>query len=125
MSRGGIQKEIVESAAVGLGDNDFETGIINIPAKGKIEKGTVLKRENGKFVPVTDTENEKPIAVNPFDILNMRAENADMSIRAIISGRVRADLLTVDGNATTGAQNDMLRDFGIIPIKTNDISHIE
>jgi hypothetical protein len=146
MSRGGIKTEIVENSVVALGDNNFETGVITVPAGETIKKGTVLKRANGKFAPVLNTApqtinvdvdgtatdvpipgsvTDVPVAVNPFDIPNPGTAPADLSIRALISGPVRADLLTIDGEVTTDDQNDMLRDYGIIPIKVNDISRTE
>lgn len=146
MSRGGIRTEIVENSEVALGGNLYETGLITVPAGGTIKKGTVLKRENGKFAPVMDTEpqtisvdvsgepedvpvpgsvTDVPVAVNPFDIPNPAAASADLSIRALISGPVRADLLTIADETTTDVQNDMLRNYGIIPIKVNDISWTE
>jgi hypothetical protein len=127
--RGGITEEVITNSVVALGGNDFETGIINVPSGGTISKGVVLKRENGKFAPVIDTDDEDdpdiPVAVNPFDIKNPADTAADLSIRALISGEVRADLLRINGIATTVAQNDMLRDYGIIPVKVNDLSRTE
>jgi hypothetical protein len=123
--RGGIKDHVVTNSVVALGGNNFETGIINVPAESIIEKGVVLKRVGDKFAPITDTGVDVPVAVNPFDIENTAAAAADLSIRALISGQVRADLLTIDGAGTTDAQNDMLRDYGIIPVKVNDLSRIE
>ena len=126
MSRGGIKSQTVENSVVGLGGNEFETGLINVPATSIIKKGTVLFRSGSKFAPVTDLEEETPVAVNPFDIENPGSAAADMSFRAIIFGPVRADLLTIDGVATTDAQNDAIRcHASIIPIKVNDISHVK
>jgi hypothetical protein len=126
MSRGGITTQIVDNSVVALGDNEFETGLINVPGNSTIKKGTVLRRlGTGKFAPVTDTEEETPIAVNPFDIPNTEAAARDLSIRAIISGPVRADLLLIDGEETTVFENDMLRAYTIIPVKQNDISRTE
>jgi Ni,Fe-hydrogenase III small subunit len=66
------------------------------------------------------------VAVNPFDIVNPGTVDIDKGpIRAIISGPVRADLLLVGSEVTTNAQNDMLRNYGIIPIQVNDISWTE
>jgi len=125
MSRGGMKTQIAENSIVALGDNEFETGVINVPGNTTIKKGVVLKRDGGKFAPVMNTETEKPIAVNPFDIENDTNSAVDLSLRAIISGPVRADLLTVNGAVTTVDQNDMLRGVTIIPIKANDISRTE
>jgi hypothetical protein len=146
MGRGGIKTETIENSVVPLGGNQFETGLITVPANSMIKKGVLLKREGGKFAPVTNTAPatinadvngsetsiplpgipaEIPVAVNPFDVPNHGSAAADLSIRALISGPVRADLLTVAGVATTDDQNDMLRNYGIIPIKVNDVSRTE
>ena len=127
MSRGGITTQIVDNSVVALGDNEFETGLINVPGNSTIKKGTVLQRlPSGKFAPVTDAEDETPRAVNPFDIPNTEAAARDLSIRAIISGPVRADLLLIDDRVTTAEENDLIRDHAlIIPVKQNDISRTE
>jgi hypothetical protein len=144
--RGGITEEVVENSIVALGGNDFETGVINVGAGATIKKGVVLKRTGGKFasvldtspititadvdgtpaqIPIPGTTKDTPVAVNPFDISNPGAAPTDMSIRAIISGPVRADLLTINGAAITDEQGDMLRNYGIVPVKANDLSRIE
>jgi len=133
MSRGGITSREVENPVLALGDNEYETGLINVSGNSTIKRGTVLKRDGDKFAPVTNTtENseegvtaDKPVAVNPFDIENKQATAADLSICALISGKVRADLLTINGETTTDDQNDLLRAMSIIPIKLNDISRTE
>jgi len=139
-NRNGAQDHIVESSVVGLGGNQFETGKINVAANSVIEKGTVLVREGDYFVQAitlektytADSDSEsveitvpKKIAVNPFDISNISAAAVNMSLRAIISGPVRGDLLKVDGRNTTDAENDILRGSAIIPIKGHDISRTE
>jgi hypothetical protein len=144
--RGGITEEVISNNVVALGGNDFETGVINVGAGAIIKKGVVLKRAGNKFAPVVDTSpititadvddtpaqipipgttKDTPVAVNPFDIENPGNAAADMSIRALISGPVRADLLTIDGGAITDEQGDMLRNYGIIPVKIADLSRIE
>jgi hypothetical protein len=123
MSRGGIKSQTVENSVVGLGGNEFETGSITVAAKSVIKKGTVLKRVLAGFAPLADSSTEKPVAVNPFDIENDSAASKDLSFRALISGPVRADLLTVNGAKTTDAENDLLKGTSIIPIKVQDISH--
>jgi hypothetical protein len=144
--RGGITEQVEGNSVVALGGNDFETGVITVGAGATIKKGVVLKRAGDKFAPVLDTSpviitadvnnapaqipipgttKDTPVAVNPFDISNPGIAAADMSIRALVSGPVRADLLTIDGGGITDAQGDMLRDYGIIPVKVADLSRIE
>jgi hypothetical protein len=144
--RGGITEQIVNNPVVPLGDNVYETGAITVPAGGVIPAGVVLYRNSGKFVPVTDvspitisvdvsgdltnvsipgTLVQVPVAVNPFDIKNPGQAPADFSIRALVSGKVRADLLTINGDPITVDEGDMLRNYGILPIRVNDISRLE
>jgi hypothetical protein len=144
--RGGITEQVIENSVVALGGNDFETGVITVGAGAIINKGVVLKRTGNKFAPVVDTNPvtitadvagtgtqipipgtavDVPVAVNPFDISNPGTAAADLSIRALVSGPVRADLLTINGGEITDAQGDMLRDYGIIPVKVADLSRIE
>ena len=122
MSRGGMKSQTVENSVVGLGGNQFETGVVSVPANSTLKKGAVLKRNGAKFEVVSLMSAETPVVVNPFDIENSGSAAADMSLRAIISGPVRADLLLVGDQKTTDVQNDMIRSYGIIPIKVNDIS---
>jgi len=125
-NRGGIQTQIVETNVVGLGGNEFETGLINVAANTTIKRGVVLKRDGSKFAPLADFEDDTPVAINPFDIINDKPAAADMSFRAIIFGPVRADLLTVNGIVTTPAQNDLIRASATcIPITVHDISRTE
>jgi len=139
-TRNGIQSHVVDSSEVGLGGNQFETGVINVPANGTIAKGTVLVREGSHFVPATEIETfvevesgsetvtisaTKTVVINPFDIQNNKDTAADMSLRVIISGPVRADFLKIGGRNTTDAENDVIRGSTIVPIKVNDISRTE
>jgi len=126
MNRGGIKSKVVESGAVALGGNEFETSSIMVAPNGIIKKGTVLKRDGDRFASITDINSETPVAVNPFDIQNNGSSAADMSFRAIISGPVRASFLEINGVKTTAAENDKIRGYAtIIPIKETDISHIK
>ena len=125
MSRGGIRTETVENKAVGLGGNEFETGVINVSANKTIPAGAILKRDaGGNFALVTDLTNETPVAINPFDIPNNTATAKNMSLRAIISGPVNASALNVNGlPITSPALFDKIRDTALaITIQTHDIS---
>jgi hypothetical protein len=135
----------VENKIFLLGNNEYETGVLTVPAGGKVPIGALLKRTAGKFAPVTDTSPveinvadsgtanvpvpgvpaEIPVAVNPADIENPGSSTADIPFRALIGGRVRRDMLSVAGNPITDDQADMLRSYGIIPKKVTDISWAE
>jgi hypothetical protein len=106
-----------------LGDNEFETGILKVPASGTVPLGAFLLRgADGKFEAVTNTGTQTPVAVNPVEIKNTAAAPAEIPFRAMIAGRVRFDLLSVNGGEITDAQADMIRRYGNIPKKLTDIS---
>jgi hypothetical protein len=125
-----------------LGNNDFETGILVVPANTIIPAGALLKRIEDKFAPVLDTspvqitvgeENvsipgvptDIPVAVNPVEIKNTNTAAADIPFRALVYGKVRADMLSVNGRPITAAQADLLKGCGIISRRVNDISRTE
>jgi hypothetical protein len=142
---GEINTRRVENKIFLLGNNEYETGVLTVPAGGTVPAGALLKRAAGKFSPVTDTgavlinvsdtgtknvsvpgvPAEIPVAVNPVDIKNTAAAPADIPFRALIGGRVRRDMLSVAGSPITDDQADMLRSYGIIPKKVTDISWAE
>jgi hypothetical protein len=134
-----------ENKSLFLGNNEYETGLLTVPAGATIPAGALLKRVDNKFAPVINTSPvqinvgdssainvpipgvpaDVPVAVNPVELKNPGSTPADIPFRALISGKVRADMLSVNGQAITAAQADMLRVYGIIPRRVNDISHTE
>jgi len=128
MSRGGIRSQTVDNSVVALGGNEFETGSITVAAGDTVKAGALLKRDGAlKFAPVADLGADTPVAVNPFEIANKGNTAADMSVRAIIFGPVRADMLNVKGlPVTSPACFDKIRANALcIPIHVNDISRTE
>jgi hypothetical protein len=122
--RGGIKKKIVGEGVVALGGNEFETGLIEVPANSFVTKGTVLSRAlGGNFVKATNSADA--VAVNSIDIVNEDTSAQQISFRALIDGPVRADLLRLSGSVLTAADRDNLRRVGIIPILVHDISRTE
>ena len=144
---GGMKVTNPVNRVVMLGDNRFESGVINIAAGATITAGTVLKRnEDGKFAPVENTgttpgtpgvpaagggwateptdpvPGDVPAAVMPFDITNAKSAAADLGFRALVEGRVRRDMLKIADSELTAAQCDMLRNVGILPVKVTDLS---
>jgi hypothetical protein len=120
-----MKTQTVEKRVVGLGGNEFETGSITVAANATIKEGALLKRDaSGKFTLVTDLAADTPVAINPFDISNTGSAPADMSLRAIVFGSVRADMLHVNGLAVTSpALFDKIRaNTNCTPIHVNDIS---
>ena len=122
----GMKAHDVVNKALLLGDNHFETGAINLAAGAEIKEGAFLKRGTGKyFLKVTTTSGddaEEPVAILAVGIKNEGSAATDISIRACIDGKVRADLLNVDGTQATSAQIDLIRKYGIVPIYVTDVS---
>jgi hypothetical protein len=145
-----MKVENVNNRVVMLGDERFESGVITIPAGATIAAGTVLKRDaDGKFAPVTNTDTtpgtpgnpadgggwetepagpmpgDVPAAGMPFDIANGKTADADFGFRALVAGRVRADMLRINGSPLSAEQKDLLRGVGILPVKVTDLSHLD
>jgi hypothetical protein len=145
-----MKVENVVNRVVMLGDEQFESGVITILAGGIIKAGTVLKRNpDGKFAPVVNTDTtpgtpgtpaagggwevpptdpipgDVPTAVMPFDIANGKDVDVDVGFRALVAGRVRADMLRINNNPLSAEQKDLLREVGILPVKVTDLSHLD
>jgi len=121
-----MEKRKVENKSLFQGDNDFETGILTVAAGVTVPAGAFLKRNtNGKFSVVTDTGNQTPCAVNPVEVKNTGTTEADIPFRALTSGKVRQDMLSVNGEAITDAEADMIRIYGIRPKKVTDLSWVD
>jgi hypothetical protein len=108
---------------VGIGDNLFEQGVIAMGAGATIAAGTVLKREGNKFAACNGADDEVPLAVVPFKLTNSGGA-ADIAFRALVSGKVRKELLTLNGAEISKAQADALRDYGIIAVSITDVSRV-
>jgi hypothetical protein len=137
----------VENKALFMGDCEFETGVLTVPANSTVPAGALLKRgADGKFaavlntgpvqinvadegspvnVPVPGVPVDNPVAVNPYPVKNPAAEPADISFRALIAGKVRRDLLSAAGEAITDAHADMLRSYGIIAKTVHNTARLD
>jgi hypothetical protein len=125
-----IEVHNVASKSLMLGNNEFEGGLLTIAAGGTIPAGAMLKRDaaTGKFTVVTTTTGdtaETPVALNPCEEKNAGQADADIPFRALIWGKVRRDMASMNGTALTDAQCDMLRNYGIIAVKVHDISRTD
>lgn len=146
----GMEVKNVSNKVLALGNNEFESGVINVSGGATIAKGTVLKRNaDGKFAPAVSTDptpgthgvpaagggwatepadpvpGDLLVAVMPFDLKNEKAAAANLGFSALVSGRVRAGLLRIAGNPLTPAQFDALRDYGIIAVKVTNVSELD
>ena len=121
-----METSVVENKALLLGDNFFETGAFNLAAGQELKEGAFLKRGNpGMFELVTDTDEDDPVAINPVTVKNTKAAVVKISLRACIGGKVRADMLNVNGAAVNSDQIDLIRKYGFIPIYANDMSRLD
>ena len=115
-----IETSTVDTSAVLLGNNDFETGLLAaVPANTIVKAGTYLKRDGEKFAVLTNPASEKVVGI---DVENEKSSVADVPFRALIAGRVRADKVLLNGNKPAVEQLDMLRACGIIPVTVTDVS---
>ncbi|MCL2381347.1 MAG: hypothetical protein FWC64_07100 [Treponema sp.] len=121
----GVRFSEIESKSLQLGNCRFEQGSINVPAGVTVKGGTILKRAGERKFAIA-SKGDTFVGVVPFDMTNHAKTPANLGFRAIIAGRVRRDMLNVDGVATiTSAQADSLRDFcGIIAVDSTDISRV-
>ena len=121
-----VETKTIDTSVLLLSDNEFETGVLaDVPANGVIKAGTCLKRDGEKFAVLTTPASEKVAAVVPFDVENEKGAAADIPFRALISGKVRADKVLVNGSTATAEQLDMLRACAIVPVKVTDVSGVK
>lgn len=119
----GVRVENVSNKSLLLGDNLFEAAAITVAANATVPEGAALKRDGNNFAVATAADTL--IAVNPVEIKNTTSAAKTFSIRAIISGRVRLDMVRVGAAALTTAQRDQLRGYGIVAVKVTDLSKLD
>jgi hypothetical protein len=147
-----IKSHAVTNKSLFLGNNEFETGILTVLAGITVPAGAFLSRDktSQKFSAAVNTEDIEidvpdgdggteavaipgvpinyPVAINPVEIKNAAGAPADISFRALIFGKVRADMLSrsADGETfdapVTERDRDLLRSYGIIAVDVKDIS---
>jgi len=122
---GGMKVENVTSRVLMLGDNNFSSGKITLAAGATLVAGAVLKRGAGNVEFAVATSADDYAAVNPFEIKNETGNSKVFGFRALMDGRVRADMLRVGENTATVADIDKLRKVGILPVKVTDLSHLD
>ncbi|MDR2509245.1 MAG: hypothetical protein LBC77_01220 [Spirochaetaceae bacterium] len=119
-----METKNVTNKVLALGDNEFEEGKITVAASTEIPAGALLKRNaDGSFALAGGSDTA--IAVMPFALKNEKTAAAVLGFRALVSGRVRLDMLNIGGIAITAAQRDALRDYGIIAVKATNVSELD
>jgi len=72
---------------------------------------------------ITANENGIPKAVMPYELAGANGDNA---IRALIGGEVELDRLsTADGSTITLVIQDLLRDYGIVPVTVQELGALD
>jgi hypothetical protein len=120
----GIKITNVVNKVLQLGDCEYESGSLAVPAVTEYKAGTLLKRGTGESFAIA-TDEDTAVAVIPFDIANTASVSKTTGIRALIWGRVRRDMLHYNAAPTvplTPSQRDALRSYGIVARKVTDVS---
>lgn len=124
---GNYQNVEHKSIRIALGDNEFKTGLVTVAANSTLKAGTIVKTVNGKFVPVTGSEETAPegLGVLVDELTNGTASNADVAYRVLIAGRVNQNALLIGSSAATAAQADALRQWSIVPLTVTEMGKSE
>lgn len=104
-----------------VGDNEFETGLLTVPANTTIAAGTIVQKSSGKFVLSEGGANEVSLAVVVTPEANSTGSGVDVPCRVAISGKVNKAMLKVGSSAATAAQTDLVRKFGLVPVKVTEV----
>lgn len=105
-----------------LGDNEFRTGLLTVPASTTYKVGTIVQTVDGKFVASAGGSDEVGVGVIVDDEVNESVNPANVSIRVLISGKVNESFLKVGDNKATAVQADALRKWGIVALKVNELN---
>lgn len=120
-----FEQKSIEPKTLLLGDNEFETGVLNVPTPGEgetvnIPNGTVLTRaESGKYVAAEDTDG--PLFVLVDNVITPITAAGDYPVRVCISGSLNRNLVVLAGEPVTDAQVDALRQNNILALTVHEI----
>jgi len=115
-------------------DADFEDDLLTFAGAGTELEGTILARDSVslKLVPFVVSgvvnENGIPKAVLTFDVTAIGA--GDEAIRALVSGKVREQLLIISavgipGSGITNDIKDQLRDYNITALSVAELNILD
>lgn len=122
----------VDLGSVILKEGEFRDENLTFAAGGTVLAGTILARHaiTGNLVPYAvggTNETNIPKAVLTYDVTAPAA--GDVAIRAMVSGQVRRPRLVIDvdgdGSNITNAILDQLRDYGIVPVDTQELNILD
>lgn len=118
-----FRAEDVNIGNVILGEAQHRDYLLTFAGADDFPSGTIVKQVGGKLVPyvVGDTD---PVSVLTYDVSATAA--GDVAVRAMVSGRVRKELLIIDADGDASnvddAVIDHLRNFGILAIDVNELN---
>lgn len=122
-----------ESRSIAIWEPVSQNELLTFAAAETVLKGTILARDSVslKMVPFvkggTTNENGIPKAIVPCEVVATAA--GDISISALIGGKVRSGDLVIDadGDASNidAAVLDQLRDFTIIGQETTQLAELD
>jgi len=122
----GMKVENITNRVIMLGDNHYVSAKITLAANTTLAQGTVLKRGGADTITFdVATAADEYSAINPFEIKNETAAPKVFGFEALMDGRVRGDLIKVNGAPLTAADIDKLRKVGILPSKVTDLSVLD
>lgn len=121
----------IDVNSVELADGEFSDELLTFGGEDTFVAGTILARDSGtgKMVPFDPddaggVDHEVAKAVLTYDV--SRGSAGDVSIRALVRGKVDASRLVIDdGAAVTDAHLDQLRDYGITPVDVQQLGRID
>ena len=113
------------SREVLLGNNQFRTGILTVPANTTISEGEMLQTASTKFTRYTGASGEVGVCVMVGTEVNSTSSAVDVPVRVCIAGLVDQKLIKVGASAATAVQADVLRNYGIIPVVVNQVGQLD
>ncbi|MCQ2087875.1 MAG: hypothetical protein MJZ37_07465 [Bacilli bacterium] len=116
--------EVIEhkSVRIGLGENEFRTGVLTVAGNTTVKAGTIVQTVEGKFVASAGGSNEVGMGVLVDDVINSGNSSADIPLRVLISGRVNSKALLVGSSAATAVQADSLRNWSIVAVPVTEMN---
>lgn len=113
-----------DTGGVVMGNNEYEDGLLKFAGADTFVEGTILARDpsDDTWVPCDPDESdgtEIPSAILTIETAALAAGN--VSIRGMISGKVRLDKLVYDGGQDVDvATVDALRSYGILAVDVEE-----
>lgn len=113
-------KTVVEADTTATVTVSGDAAVLKATTELDFTGGTGLAKFGLSVETITANENGIPKAVMPYALAGA---NGDNYIRAIASGEVRDDKLSIaDGTTVTAAHTDLLRSYGIVAVDVSELN---